>query len=145
MERKVLIFDPKRIHVNTTIALCKLSTHEADQLNSLVCVPFQFISYNKFYVHESQANVNIVQWVLDYPNPNYPYPDILTSAHFAMFSVQKEKRRCSHWSFATGESEAAVRTIFLNATMLFPCSTEFRSRFTTSELAERSRKYCSTL
>ena len=86
-----------------------------------------------------------VQWVLDYPNPDYPYPDIWTLARIAMFSALAGKTRCSHWSFATGESKADVRMTFPNATTLFPCSTGFRSRFTTSKLAEWSRKRCSTL
>ena len=37
-----------------------------------------------------------IQWVLDYPNPDYLYPDIWTSAHVAMFSVPTGKIRCSH-------------------------------------------------
>ena len=49
-----------------------------------------------------------VQWVLDYLNPDYLYPDFWTLARVAMFSVPAGKRRCSHWSFATGESKAAV-------------------------------------
>ena len=63
--------------------------------------------------------VDIVQWILDYLNPNYPYPDIWTSAHITILSVPLEKIRRSCWSFATGESKTAVRTTFLNATTLF--------------------------
>ena len=85
-------------------------------------------------------SIKVLQWVLDYPNPDYPYPDIWTSAHFAMFSLPAGKIRCCDWSFATGEGKAAVRMTFLNATTLFPSSTGFSSRFTTSELAERSRE-----
>ena len=39
---------------------------------------------------------NVLQWVLDYPNTDYSYPDFWTSAHVAMFSVPEEKRRCGH-------------------------------------------------
>ena len=53
-------------------------------------------------------NENEVQWVLDYPNPDYPYLDSWTSADVAMFSTPAGKRRCGHCSFATGESKAAV-------------------------------------
>ena len=91
-----------------------------------------------------KSNVQ-VQWVLGYPNPDYPYPDIWTSAHVAIFSIPAGKKHCGHWSFAMGESKAAVRTTFLNATALFPSSIGVSSQFTTSELAERSRKLCSTL
>ena len=92
-----------------------------------------------------KAIARVAQWVLNYPNPNYPYPDIWTLAHITMFSVPAGKRRCGHWSFATGESKAAVRMTLPNATTFFPCSTGFRSQFTTSELAERSREHCGTL
>ena len=30
---------------------------------------------------------SLLQWVLDYPNPDYPYPHIWMSVHIAMFSV----------------------------------------------------------
>ena len=83
-----------------------------------------------------------VQWVLDYPDPDYLYPDMLTSAHAAMFSAPAGKGCCSRWSFVTEESKAAVRMTLPNATMLFPCSTGLGSRFT-SELAERSHECCS--
>ena len=33
-----------------------------------------------------------VQWVLDYLNPDYPYPDIWTTAHVTMFSAPAGKR-----------------------------------------------------
>ena len=33
----------------------------------------------------------VLQWVLDYPNPDYPYPDFWTSAHVAFFRYQREK------------------------------------------------------
>ena len=34
----------------------------------------------------------MIQWVLDYPNLDYLYPDIRTSAHVAMFSAPPEKK-----------------------------------------------------
>ena len=40
-----------------------------------------------------------VQWVLDYSNPHYLYPDIRTSADVAKFSVPAGKIRFGHWSF----------------------------------------------
>ena len=61
----------------------------------------------------------LIQWVLDYPKSNYPDPDIWTSAHVAMFSVPAGKRHCGHWNFVTGESKAAARMTFPNATTLF--------------------------
>ena len=66
-----------------------------------------------------QQLVRVVQWVLNYPNPDYGCPNIWTLAHIAMFSVPVGKRHCGHWSFATGESKAAVRTTFPNAARLF--------------------------
>ena len=60
-----------------------------------------------------------VQWVLDYLNPDYPYLDIWTSAHVAMFSVPAGKGCCGQWSFATGESKAAGQMTFTNTTTLF--------------------------
>ena len=100
---------------------------------------------NQQTVHHYVHVYRLVQWVLDYPNPNYPYADFWTSAPVTMFLVRAGKRRCGHWSFATGENKAAVRTTFSNATTLFPWSMGFRLQFTTSELAERSRQRCSTL
>ena len=91
------------------------------------------------------ASTGFIKWVLDYPNPDYLYPDTWTSAHVAMISVPVGKIRYGHWSCATGESKAFVRTTFLNTTMLFPSSMGFSSQFTISELAERSRERCSTL
>ena len=32
-----------------------------------------------------------LQWVLDYPHPNYPYPNTWTSADIAMFRQEREK------------------------------------------------------
>ena len=51
---------------------------------------------------------SIIQWVLDYPNSDYLYPNNWTSAHISMFSAAAGKRRCSHCNFATGENTAAV-------------------------------------
>ena len=56
------------------------------------------------YGYEAQY-ISYVQWVLDYPNPNYPYPNTRTLADIAMFLAAAGKRRCG---FATGESKAAV-------------------------------------
>ena len=39
--------------------------------------------------------------------------------HVAMFLVPARKIHCSNWSFATGESKAAVETTFPNPTTLF--------------------------
>ena len=77
--------------------------------------------------HNIQFHNKTLQWVLDYPNSDYPYPDIWTLAHVAMCTVPAGKIHCVHWSFATGESKAALRTAFLNATMLFPSSTKLRT------------------
>ena len=84
-----------------------------------------------------------VQWVPDCPNPDYPNTWLSECLDLAMFLAAAGKRLSSHWSFATGESKA-VR-LFRNATTPFSVSTGFRSRFITSELAERSRRCCSTL
>ena len=113
----------------------------------LVEFPFNHISSTstRCFVKCSTKQVWLLKWVLDYPNPDYPYLDIWTSAHVAMFSAPAGKRCCGHWSFARGESKAAVRMTFPNATTLFLNSIGFRSRFTTSELAERSHEHSNTL
>ena len=38
-----------------------------------------------------QGIARVVQWVLDYLNPDYPYPDIWTSAHITISWSQREK------------------------------------------------------
>ena len=62
-----------------------------------------------------------IQWVLGYPNPDYVYTDVWTLTHVDMFLVPAGRIHvcCDHWSFATGESKAAVRTTFPNAKTLF--------------------------
>ena len=51
--------------------------------------------------------------------PRLSVSGIWMSADVAMFSVPVGKIRCGHWSFATGESKAAVRTTLQNATRFF--------------------------
>ena len=78
-----------------------------------------------------------LQQVPNYLNPDYLNSRLSEHLDVAIFSTAAEKRCSVHWSSATGESN--------DATMPFSASTRFRSQFTMSELAERSRECCSTL
>ena len=42
---------------------------------------------------EGKSQMEQLQWVLDYPNSDYPYPNIWTSALVAMFSAAVGKTR----------------------------------------------------
>ena len=77
-------------------------------------------------------------------------PQLFVSGHLDVGScrhvlVPMREIHCSHWSFATGESNAPLRTTFPNATTHFPSSIGLSSQFTTSNLAERSCERCRTL
>ncbi len=53
-------------------------------------------------------DLNIIQWVPDYPNTDYPNSRLSERLDVAMFSAAVGKRRSGHWSSATRESKAAV-------------------------------------
>ena len=55
------------------------------------------LEISKIYTHTHERKIRL-QWVLDYSNPDYPYPDVWMSGHVAMFSVPEWKICCSHWS-----------------------------------------------
>ena len=105
------------------------------------------------YIHEVDSNeldtvhsqLSQLQWVPDYPNPDYSNSRLSERLDVTMFSAAAGKWRPRHWSFATGECKPAVRTTFPRCYNAFSASMRFRSRFTMSELADWSRKHCSTL
>ena len=73
-------------------------------LLSAKCADFYRIS-KECVISRSMA---LLQLFLNYPHPDYLYPNTWTSADVATFSAAVGKRRCGHWSFATGEIKAAV-------------------------------------
>ena len=104
------IYSVYYVHIHHTTKVSEV----AKCIHTCMCMQCFLLSYmTKHHV------AKYIQWVLDYPNPDYPYPDIWTSADVGMFSVSAGKRPCCHWSFAKGESKAAARTTFPKATMLF--------------------------
>ena len=60
----------------------------------------------------SWSIVLVLQWVPNYPNPDYPNSPLSERLDVAMFSAAAGKIRSGHWSSATGESKPAVRTTF---------------------------------
>ena len=56
------------------------------------CFVLLFLSASQSKKSEKSTRTLLVQWVLDYPNPDYQYQNIWTSAHVAMFSVPARKQ-----------------------------------------------------
>ena len=52
--------------------------------------------------------LRLVQWVPNYPDPDYPDSRLSERLDVTMFSAAVGKRRSGHWSSATRESKAAV-------------------------------------
>ena len=50
----------------------------------------------------------LLQWVPNYFNPDYPNSRLSKFVDVAMFLAAAGKRRCGHWSSATGESKPAL-------------------------------------
>ena len=73
--------------------------------------------------------------ILDYPN-SWASP---------CFRQQREKDVLVTGVLLQEKAKLLYERLFPDATTPFSASTGFRSRFTTSELAERSRERCSTL
>ena len=77
-----------------------------------------------------------VQWVLNYLNPDYLNSQLSESLDVAMFSAAAEKDVLVAGVLLQEKAKLLYERLFPDATTPFSASTGFRSRFTTSELAE---------
>ena len=98
---------------------------------------------------EIQIKFNLLKWVIDYPHPNYPYPNTWTSSDVAMFSAAAGKDLAVTGVLLQKKVKLLYEGLFPNATMPFSSSKGLGSLFTTSELhvhvAERNRERCNTV
>ena len=68
------------------------------------------------------CEIHLIQWVLNYPNSNYPYSNTWTSPPSdTVFLAAAGNRHCSQWGSVTGESKAAAWTTFPKCYNAFFC------------------------
>ena len=86
-----------------------------------------------------------MQYVPDYLNPDYPNSRLSECLDVTMVLAAAGKRRLITGILLQEKANLLYECLFPDGTTPFSASMGFGSRFTMSELVERSRKPCSAL